>query len=278
MVNAKQRTVKIASTIIWYAGGAAAIVFFVFPLVWLLKASFNLPIDAITLPPVWIFLPTIDNYLEIFRKEPFLRFLRNSVLVSSFSTLLAIVIGLPAAYAFARHEFKGKSDLAFWVLSIFMFPPSASILPYIILFNRLNLVDTIPGLTLAHLGMILPISVWLMQRFIREIPVELEEAAFVDGAGTVQRILKVIIPMTASGIAAAAVFCYIFSWNDFIFALVLAPVSAKTLPVASVSLSSWAYINWGKISAASVVITAPVLVLIVGARKYLVRGFTFGLK
>ena len=278
MVNAKQRTVKIASTIIWYAGGAAAIVFFVFPLVWLLKASFNLPIDAITLPPVWIFLPTIDNYLEIFRKEPFLRFLRNSVLVSSFSTLLAIVIGLPAAYAFARHEFKGKSDLAFWVLSIFMFPPLASILPYIILFNRLNLVDTIPGLTLAHLGMILPISVWLMQRFIREIPVELEEAAFVDGAGTVQRILKVIIPMTASGIAAAAVFCYIFSWNDFIFALVLAPVSAKTLPVASVSLSSWAYINWGKISAASVVITAPVLVLIVGARKYLVRGFTFGLK
>ena len=278
MVNAKQRVAKTAGTIVRYAAGAAAIVFFVFPLVWLLKASFNKPIDAITLPPVWIFRPMINNYLEIFRGEPFLRFLKNSVLVSSFSTLLAIVIGLPAAYAFARHEFKGKSDLAFWILSIFMFPPLASILPYIILFNRLNLVDTIPGLTLAHLGMILPIAVWLMQRFIREIPVELEEAAFVDGAGTVQRILKVIIPMTASGIAAAAVFCYIFSWNDFIFALVLAPVSAKTLPVASVSLSSWAYINWGKISAACVIITFPVLVLIFGARKYLVRGFTFGLK
>jgi len=278
MVDAQRKAFRIGGALVRYVVGVAAIAFFIFPLVWLLKASLNLPIDAITLPPVWLFSPKADNYLAIFREAPFLRFLRNSVLVGSLSTLLAIVIGMPAAYAFARHKFKGKSQLAFWVLSIFMFPPLATILPYLILFNRLQLVDTIPGLTIAHLGMILPIAVWLLQRFIREVPVELEEAAYVDGAGTLQRILQVIIPMTASGIAATAVFCFIFSWNDFIFALVLAPVSAKTLPVASVSLSSWAYINWGKISAACVIITAPVFALILVSRKYLVRGFTFGLK
>jgi multiple sugar transport system permease protein len=159
-----------------------------------------------------------------------------------------------------------------------MFPPLASILPYLILFRKFRLVDTIPGMILAHLSFLLPLSVWLLQRFIRDIPLEVEESALVDGAGTLQRLYRLIVPLMTSGIATTAIFCFIFSWNDFIFALVLAPVSAKTLPVASVSLSSWAYINWGKISAASIIITSPVLILMILSRRYLVRGFTFGLK
>jgi multiple sugar transport system permease protein len=261
-----------------YFIGGIAIIFFIFPVIWLLKASFNQPIDAISLPPVWIFKPILDNYVSIFTEEPFGRFLRNSLLISGSATFLAIVIALPASYAFARFEFKRKTDLAFWILSIFMFPPLAAILPYLILFQKFRLVDTIPGLILAHLGMILPLAVWLLQRFIRDIPEEIEESAFVEGAGTLRRIFKFVIPIMSAGIASTAIFCFIFSWNDFIFALVLAPVSAKTLPVASVSLSSWAYINWGKISAASIIITGPVLVLVLLSRRYLVRGFTFGLK
>ncbi len=261
-----------------YAIGIAAVIFFVFPIFWLFKASFNKPIDAVVLPPVWIFTPEIRNYIDIFIEEPFLKYLRNSVLISGGATFLAILIGFPAAYAFARATFRFKKDLAFWILSIFMFPPLASILPMLILFKHLRLVDTIPGIILAHLTFLLPLSVWLLQRFIRDIPLEVEEAALVDGANTFVRLKRVVLPVIANGIATTAIFCFIFSWNDFIFALVLAPGSAKTLPVASVSLSSWAYINWGKISAASMIITGPVFLLILLTRRYLVRGFTFGLK
>lgn len=264
--------------VVRYAIGAAAIIFFVFPIFWLLKASFNKPIDAVVLPPVWLFKPETMNYVDIFIEEPFVRFLVNSVLISGGATFLAIVIGFPAAYAFARAEFKFKKDLAFWILSIFMFPPLASILPLLILFKKFGLVDTIPGIMLAHLTFLLPLAVWLLQRFIRDIPMEVEEAALVDGADTLTRLRRVVLPIIASGVATTAIFCFIFSWNDFIFALVLAPGSAKTLPVASVSLSSWAYINWGKISAASMIITGPIFLLIILSRRYLVRGFTFGLK
>ncbi len=264
--------------VIKYAIGIAAVIFFVFPIFWLFKASFNKPIDAVVLPPVWIFKPEIRNYIDIFIEEPFLKYLRNSVLISGGATFLAILIGFPAAYAFARATFRFKKDLAFWILSIFMFPPLASILPMLILFKHLRLVDTVPGIILAHLTFLLPLSVWLLQRFIRDIPLEVEEAALVDGANTFVRLKRVVLPVIANGIATTAIFCFIFSWNDFIFALVLAPGSAKTLPVASVSLSSWAYINWGKISAASMVITGPVFLLILLTRRYLVRGFTFGLK
>ena len=261
-----------------YAIGIAAVIFFVFPIFWLFKASFNKPIDAVVLPPVWIFKPEIKNYIDIFIEEPFLKYLRNSVLISGGATFLAILIGFPAAYAFARADFRFKKDLAFWILSIFMFPPLASILPMLILFKHLRLVDTVPGIILAHLTFLLPLSVWLLQRFIRDIPLEVEEAALVDGANTFIRLKRVVLPVIANGIATTAIFCFIFSWNDFIFALVLAPGTAKTLPVASVSLSSWAYINWGKISAASMIITGPVFILILLTRRYLVRGFTFGLK
>jgi multiple sugar transport system permease protein len=278
MVRSKGGSYSYLLTLIKYAIGISALIFFFFPILWLLKASFNKPIDAVTLPPVWIFKPILDNYIAIFQEEPFARFLRNSILISGGATLTAIIIGLPAAYAFARFEFRGKKDLGFWILSIFMFPPLASILPYIILFQKVRLVDTIPGMILAHLSFLLPLSVWLLQRFIRDIPIEIEESALVDGAGKLQRLYRLIVPLMASGIATTAIFCFIFSWNDFVFALVLAPVSAKTLPVASVSLSSWAYINWGKISAASIIITSPVLVLVILSRRYLVRGFTFGLK
>lgn len=264
--------------VIKYALGIAAVIFFVFPIFWLFKASFNKPIDAVVLPPVWLFKPEIKNYIDIFVEEPFLKYLRNSVLISGGATLLAILIGFPAAYAFARADFRFKKDLAFWILSIFMFPPLASILPMLILFKHLRLVDTVPGIILAHLTFLLPLSVWLLQRFIRDIPLEVEEAALVDGAYTFTRLRRVVLPIIANGIATTAIFCFIFSWNDFIFALVLAPGNAKTLPVASVSLSSWAYINWGKISAASMIITGPVFLLITLTRRYLVRGFTFGLK
>ena len=131
---------------------------------------------------------------------------------------------------------------------------------------------------MAHLSFILPLVIWLLQRFIRDVPIEFEEAAAVDGAGLLRRLFSVVLPLIGPGVSATGIFAFMMSWNEFAFALILAPMRAKTLPVASQGLASWAYINWSEVSAACVLIAAPVLILILLVRDYLVRGFSFGLK
>jgi len=252
--------------------------FFVFPLFWLLTASFKRPVEAVSLPPVWIFTPTLANYHSILIKAHFTYFLRNSFIIASVVTAVSLIIGYPAAYGLARYKFRGRGNLGFWILSLYMFPPLAVVLPYLLILKSLRLVDTHLGLILAHLSFILPLVIWLLQRFIRDVPVEFEEAAAVDGASLPRRLFSVVLPLTAPGVTATGIFAFMMSWNEFAFALILAPMRAKTLPVASQGLASWAYINWGEVSAACVLIAAPVLILILLVRDYLVRGFSFGLK
>lgn len=254
------------------------LVFFVFPLFWILSASFKRPIDAITLPPIWFFKPTLTNYQSIFIRVHFAHFLRNSLIIASIVTIVSLLLGYPVAYGLARYRFRGRRNLGFWLLSLYMFPPLAVVLPYLLILKSLKLTDTHIGLSLAHLSFILPLVIWLLQRFIRDIPVEFEEAAAIDGAGLLHRLLWVVLPLAAPGITATGIFAFMMSWNEFAFALILAPMRAKTLPVASQGLASWAYINWGEISAACVLITVPALILVIIVRDYLVRGFSLGLK
>jgi len=254
------------------------LVFFVFPLFWIFTASFKRPVEAVSLPPVWIFMPTPANYYSVLVKAHFTYFLRNSLVIASIVTAVSLIIGYPAAYGLARYNFRGKRNLGFWILSLYMFPPLAVVLPYLLILKSLRLVDTYWGLSLAHLSFILPLVIWLLQRFIRDVPIEFEEAAAVDGAGLLRRLFSVVLPLIGPGVSATGIFAFMMSWNEFAFALILAPMRAKTLPVASQGLASWAYINWSEVSAACVLIAAPVLILILLVRDYLVRGFSFGLK
>jgi multiple sugar transport system permease protein len=279
MVVVKRKLIyKILVNILKYMVGIIALLLFSFPILWVIKSSFSTPIDAITLPPVWIFKPTLSNYISIFNNQPFGRYLANSLIISSVTTVIVIIIGLPAAYAIARYKFRGKANLGFWIISIFMFPPIAAILPYLLIYGKLGIQDSLLGVILPHVSFTLPISIWLLQRFIREIPFEIEESAIVDGAGLIRRIKSIIFPLIIQGLVTTAIFAFLFSWNDYIWALMLAPVKAKTLPVATSSLIAWASINWAEISAAIVVIVFPIIILILIVRKYLLRGFTFGLK
>lgn len=254
------------------------ILVFIFPIFWILSASFKISIDAISIPPKWFFVPTLNNYISIFTNETYLSYLKNSLVIGLGTVIISFIFALPAAYGFARFNFKGKKDLEFWILSLFMFPPIVMILPFLIIMKNLHLIDTYIGIILTHLTFGLPLAIWLLQSFIKEIPIEVEEAAMVDGAGILVRLTKIIIPLAAPGITASMTFVFLFSWNNFIYALILAPMEARTLPVATKNLISWAYVNWGEISAASVIIVFPILIALYLSRKYLVRGFSFGLK
>ncbi len=252
------------------------VLIFIGPILWLLSASIKTQADAISIPPVLLFQPTLANFEKIFLKEPFLVFLKNSTIVAVSSTLLALIIGLPAAYALGRFRFRGKKDLAFWVISTQMFPAITVALPYILIMKNLGLIDTQWALIITHITFNLPFAVWLLQGFVSEIPPELDEAVLVDGGTRLDVLLRIVLPLSAPGIAATAIFCIITSWNEFLFALFLAPFHAKTLPVAAVGLISFGNIFWGHIGAASAVIVVPIFIFAMIVQRYMVRGLSFG--
>lgn len=262
--------------ILYAVSVAVILIIFLFPVLWLLSASIKTQAEAISIPPVWLFRPTLANFKKIFLEEHFLTFLRNSVIVAAGSTFLSLLIGFPAAYALARFRFRGKKDLSFWIISTQMFPPIAVALPFILIMKNLGLVDTRWALIITHLTFNLPFAVWLLQGFVAEIPVELDEAVLVDGGTRLDVLTRVVLPLSAPGLAATSIFCIITSWNEFLFALFLAPFHAKTLPVAAVGLISYGNIFWGHIGAASAVIVVPIFVFAMIVQRYMVRGLSFG--
>jgi multiple sugar transport system permease protein len=264
------------SDIFYYMVVIVLTILFIGPILWMIMASIKTQVDAITLPPLIAFEPTLDAFRKIFQEEPFLRFLMNSTIVALGSTIMALIISFPAAYALARLDFRGKKELSFMILSFLMMPPIAVALPYIILMKNVHLIDTKLGLMVAHLTFNLPFAVWLLNSFIREIPEELDEAMLVDGGTRIGVLVKIILPLSKPGIASTAIFCIITSWNEFLFALFLAPMDAKTLPVAAVGLISFGNIFWGQIGAASVVIILPIFVFALMVQKHLARGLTLG--
>ena len=264
------------SNIIYFVAVILATTIFIGPILWMLHASIMSQADAITLPPLLFFKPTLEAFRKIFQEEPFFIFLLNSAIVAVGSSFMALVLALPAAYALARLDFSGKKELSFMILSFLMMPPIAVALPYIILMKNVHLIDTQFGLMVAHMTFNLPFSVWLLNSFIREIPEELDEAMLVDGGTRLGVLIKIILPLSKPGIASTAIFCIISSWNEFLFALFLAPMESKTLPVAAVGLISFGNIFWDQIGAASFVIVVPIFVFALMVQKHLARGLTLG--
>jgi multiple sugar transport system permease protein len=250
------------------------------PVYWLATISLKQPVDQFAVPPVWIgFAPTLEHFREILFARPFLTYLWNSVVTAGGSTLLALLLGAPAAYGLARfrlpHELHER--LSFWILSTRMFPPIISIVPLFLLMNRLDLLNTRLSLLLIYTAFNLPLVVWMMRGFFEEVPVELEEAALVDGLNRVEALVRVVLPLTAPGLAATAVFCLIVAWNEFLFALVLAQTDrAMTLPVGIAAQVTQFEIRWGAMSAAGVLAMIPILVFAFAVQRYLVRGLSLG--
>ena len=213
---------------------------------------------------------------EITGPSPYVTRLRNSIIIAGLSTVLSVVLGVFAAYAFSRFQVPGKDDLLFFILSTRMLPAVVVTIPIFLMYRQVNLFDTHLGMILLYTAFNLSFSVWLLKGFIDEIPKEYEEAALVDGYSRLQSFFRIVLPQAVSGIAATAVFCLIFAWNEYAFALMLTSEKARTAPPSIATMLGRGGIEWSAIAAGSLGFLIPVIIVTFALRKYLLRGITFG--
>jgi len=257
-----------------YAIAMLSVVFFMLtPFLWMVLNAFKTPLQIIKLPPELIFTPTLRNFENVFGTQNFMRYITNSMIIGAGCTLIGLLIGLPAAYSIARHR---QNRLALTILMARMVPGITFLVPLFIVFRTLGLVDTYTSLILTHMLVGLPFIVWVMVPFFESIPRELTEAAVVDGASAVRAFVSVVLPLSGPGIVTASILSFVFSWNNFMFSIVLASSRTRTVPVAIYNFISYAQIDWGGLMAAAVVITLPVLVLAIVTQRYVIRGLTAG--
>ncbi len=268
-----------------YAIIAAMLVFFLFPIYWMIATSFKPEAAILSKPPTWIFQPTLENYRYAFAEADFGLFLKNTLIVSVTSTILVVIMGSMASYSFARYD-VGKGHIMFFILTTRMFPAIAVILPYFIIFRNigrtsvgqfLNIgLDTPGALIVTYTMFNLPFAIWLMFSFFQDIPLELEDSARLDGYNRFQVFYKVVLPLAMPGIVVTAIFSLIFAWNEFLFAFMLTRDAARTITIGVSGFWTQRGILWGPLSAAAVVCVVPMLLIALGLQRYFVRGLTFG--
>ena len=248
----------------------------VFPFYWMVTTSLKTQIVALEAPPVWIFEPTLTNYREALFEDGVLKTLINSLIIAISTTLLALALGIPAAFALARFEFRGKKDLWFWFITNRMISPIVLALPFFLIARNLGLLDKHITLILIYLTFNLPIVIWIVTDQFRGIPIDLDEAARLEGASQFTIMRKICLPLAMPGVAVSAIFSFIFSWNELMFGLILTRNEAKTAPAMAVSFMEGYNLPYGKIMATSTLIVIPVLIFALIASKQLVRGLTMG--
>lgn len=249
---------------------------FFLPVIWAILMSFKTRVDALAMPPKWVFTPTFEHYRTVWGDGQFLAYAKNSLIVAVLSTSFGLLLGVPAAYVLARYRVPGQKTLLLGILATRMMPPVAFVIPFFLIFTRLSLNDTYTSLIIMYLTFILGFVMWMMRSYFRDIPKELEEAAQVDGCNEVQAFLRVILPISAPGLATSAIFSFIFSWNEFLYAMVLTTVKAKTLPLGVYNWVAYEEIMWGELTATAVIAMLPVVVFYFFVQRALVRGLTMG--
>jgi multiple sugar transport system permease protein len=263
-------------TILIYFLLAIVLIVFLTPIYIIASSSIKPTPIMFSKPPAMIFTPTWEHYHALFSDRPFAKFILNSLMVALGSTVFSLTFGSLAAYAISRIRHKRMNDVAFWILSMRMFPPIAVVVPYYIIFKAAGLLDTPLALIIIYSTANIPLTVWLMKGFFDEVPTALEEAAMVDGHGLLSTFWRVTLPLAAPGLAVSAVFCFIFSWNEFIFALMLTGSNAQTATVAVMSFWSSDAVQWGRIMAGSFIILIPGVIFVLTCQRWLVRGLTMG--
>ena len=269
----RNRTRRLAGNLAYALALFLVVVFLLTPFLWMALNAFKTPLQIIKLPPDLIFPPTLRNFENVFGTQNFMRYIMNSVIIGAGCTLVGLLIGLPAAYSIARFR---QNRLAIAILMARMVPGITFLVPLFIIFRRLGMIDTYASLILAHMLVGLPFIVWVMVPFFESIPRELTEAAVVDGASSLRTFVSVVLPLSGPGIVTASILSFVFSWNNFMFSIVLASSRTRTVPVAIYNFISYAQIDWGGLMAAAVVITLPVLALAIVTQRYVIRGLTAG--
>jgi len=262
------------------------VVFFMFPIFWIFLMSFQTNDTILRIPPSVIFEPTLDNYRALITGElktqaaalkiNFMLNLWNSVLLSVASVALALLLGVPAAYAFARHKFRGSEDIAFTLLSFRFAPPLLVLLPLSLYFQKIGLADTYIGLIWVYQLICLPLILWIVRGYFEDISPDIEHAYRIAGHSWFKTFRKISLPLAGPGIAAAGLLAFIFAWNNFIFALVLASASKQPVTVGALAFVTASGIQYGQIAAAIVMSITPTLALALYAQRYLVEGLSLG--
>jgi ABC-type glycerol-3-phosphate transport system permease component len=249
-----------------------------FPFAWMLISSFKELRELYTVPPTWWpDRPTLANYVKVLTGSNIPRYFLNSTIVSLGATALALAVAIFSAYGFARFRFRGRTLLQTSVLATQMLPTAVIIVPLFIVLRNLGLLNTYLGLILVYLILTLPLCVYMLTGYFRTIPLELDEAAIIDGASRLTVLLRITLPLSLPGIAATVVYCFVTTWNEFIFALSFALDSrVKTLPIGLAEFSTEFNTDWGAVMAASVVMTLPIAAMFLALQRYFVGGLTAG--
>ena len=252
-----------------------ALIFALFPIVWIIVTSFKLPSEILHSPPIWIphELP-VAHYIGLQELGGYKSF-KDSLIIASLSTGAVIIIGSLAAYSITRWKTGGK-NFPFGLLTLRMLPPVAVVFPVFLFFRQLGLIDTYYAVILMHLVFNLPFTIWIMRGFFQEIPLEVEESARIDGCSEVGVLWRVVLPLSAPGLVVTAMFCFIFSWQEYPFALILTRRRVIPLSVFLPTCFGQQMIFWGEVGAVAVISMLPLFVLGILGRKYLVRGLTMG--
>jgi multiple sugar transport system permease protein len=250
--------------------------FCIFPFYWMVTTSLKTQVVALRDPPAWVFTPTLANYTEVLFEDRVGFALVNSLIVAVATTIASICLGCPAAYALARFEFRGKRDLWFWFITNRFVSPVVLAFPVFLIAREIGLRDTHLALVLMYLTFSLPIVIWICTDQFRSIPYELDEAASLEGASQWRIFRSICLPLAMPGVAVSAIFAFIFSWNELLFAYILAPKNAKTAPAMAVTFMEGYDVPYGKIMATATLIVVPVLIFALIASKQLVRGLTMG--
>lgn len=246
------------------------------PIVWIFMMSLKIPADIIAYPPKIVFTPTLANYADIFTGLEFLKPFMNSVIVTLGALMLTLLIGLPTAYALARFQFRFREDIAFGILSLRFAPELLIILPLFVMFQNVGLTDSYVGLILAYQLVTLPMLVWMLRSFIEDLPLELEEAAAIDGASRWTTFRLVLFRLMAPGLAASLMLSFIWAWNSYTLPLVLSGRNTQVITTGIQQYIAFQSIDWGPMAAATVVSMIPGLIFAVFALRWIVGGLTAG--
>jgi multiple sugar transport system permease protein len=247
------------------------------PLLWQFITSIKPDHELVRMPPVLPESPTAGHYASIFKEHPFLRIILNSAMVASSTTVLSLIVGSLAAFALAKLKVRHKALILALVLSVSMFPPIAIVSPLYIIIRTLGLRDTWWALIITYTTFSLPLSIWILTNFFKEIPDEIYLAARVDGCTPFQAFYRIMLPLSAPGLFATAILVFIFSWNEFLFALTFTSTPAsRTIPVAIALFPGLHEVPWGDIAAASIVVTTPLIILVFAFQRRIIEGLTAG--
>jgi len=267
-----QRHASLVVTLVLLLLGA---IFVLLPLYWLLSTAFKNGNDAFALPPRYVTKPTLSNFTQILGGQ-FAHYVLNSVIVAIGSTAVALLLGVPAGYAFARSPVRGAKVFNTWFVLAYVAPPVVFIIPLYIMYQHLHLLDTYQGLILAYETGLLPFTIWLMRVYFNEVPRELDEAAWIDGCSKMRALWKVVLPTVWPGLTTVGLLVFLASWGEYFGALILTGPHTETAPVAVEGYIGTTFANWSELAAAGVVLVVPALLATIVVQRGFVRGLTFG--